>query len=357
MKDVEGVIILTLIAVGAVVVAIYLVLDHLVPHNAVSSTRTTDVAKASVAFTGIVGAALTGVYAFRKQKLAEADAARADADHLLSRFGRASDQMGHESPAVRLAGVYAMAALADEWDQRQLCINVLTAYMQLPYTPVESDSGYRAGEREVRHNLLRVIRDRLREGASHSWQGLNFRFEGAVFDGGDLNKARFTGGHVSFHRARFVGATFHFNDVVIDGASVWFTKSRFESGTFDLSNLTLKSGKVVFTDASVIGATIKSEGFRAQGGKLPPRRGRRAERRPHVIAARSAAGRRTRRCLETCRPDGPRGPYPHRAFELTLGPAGRRSHPRLRGRRGCRDFGVAVQSSSTQRDSSPVAAT
>jgi hypothetical protein len=37
--------------------------------------------------------------------------------------------LGHEKPAVRLGGVYAMARLADNWDeQRRVCIDVLCAY-------------------------------------------------------------------------------------------------------------------------------------------------------------------------------------------------------------------------------------
>src|SRR5437762_5625162 len=31
------------------------------------------------------------------------------------RFGRAADQLGSDNPAVRLAGVYALAGLADDW--------------------------------------------------------------------------------------------------------------------------------------------------------------------------------------------------------------------------------------------------
>jgi hypothetical protein len=49
------------------------------------------------------------------------------------RFTTAAGQLGSETPAVRLAGVYAMAGLADDWtDQRQTCIDVLCAYLRLP---------------------------------------------------------------------------------------------------------------------------------------------------------------------------------------------------------------------------------
>jgi hypothetical protein len=56
--------------------------------------------------------------------------------HLTERFGRAADQIGSEQAAVRLAGVYAMAKLADDWaEERQTCIDVLCAYLRMPYTP------------------------------------------------------------------------------------------------------------------------------------------------------------------------------------------------------------------------------
>lgn len=85
--------------------AIYVLIDRLVPSGSVSSSRTLNVLKITIALAGIVGAVLTGVYAYRRQRPTEADAVRADADHLLGRFIKASDQLGHTDAAVRLAGV------------------------------------------------------------------------------------------------------------------------------------------------------------------------------------------------------------------------------------------------------------
>jgi hypothetical protein len=47
---------------------------------------------------------------------------------LNERFATAAEQLGSDKPpAVRLAGVYAMAGLADDWaDNRQTCIDVLS---------------------------------------------------------------------------------------------------------------------------------------------------------------------------------------------------------------------------------------
>ena len=53
------------------------------------------------------------------------------------RFATAADQLGSDKPAaVRLAGVYAMAGLADDWKaNRQTCVDVLCAYLRMPYEP------------------------------------------------------------------------------------------------------------------------------------------------------------------------------------------------------------------------------
>jgi len=41
----------------------------------------------------------------------------------VQRYQDAAWQLGHDKPAVRLAGIYAMSRLADDWvEQRQACI-------------------------------------------------------------------------------------------------------------------------------------------------------------------------------------------------------------------------------------------
>jgi hypothetical protein len=93
-----------------------------------------DVVKATLPATvgAVIAVALVVVY--RRQK----DAERA---HFAQRFGAASTQLGESDTAVRIAGVYAIAAAADEspvFARRQQCIDVLCGYLRLPYEP---DSG------------------------------------------------------------------------------------------------------------------------------------------------------------------------------------------------------------------------
>ena len=137
---------------------------------------------------------------------------------LNERFASAADQLGTDKPpAVRLAGAYAMAKLADDWvENRQICVDVLCAYLRLPYEPDPGDQApaakrleFRASQ-EVRYTVIRIITGHLRKGAAVSWQGLNFDFTGVVFDGGDFTFAEFSGGTVSFGDAEFSGGTVSF---------------------------------------------------------------------------------------------------------------------------------------------------
>ncbi|WP_229068927.1 pentapeptide repeat-containing protein [Actinoplanes sp. DH11] len=254
--------------------AVYFLLDHsLVPAAAPGASdadRSLNVLKAALTVATFAGAVLAGVYAYRKQRLAEGDARRADAEQLTGRFVKASEQLGQESPAVRLAGVYAMTSLADDWpEQRQLCINVLTAYLQIPYEADPTSQHYVHGEKVVRRTILRVIRDHLRPGfSSVSWQGNNFRFEEAIFYGGDLTGARFMSGKVSFHRARFLDGEFFFDGAVFGGARIWFTEIAVEGGVVSFNESTLDAGLLNFTGAVVTDGVVTANGFKRTGGEL-----------------------------------------------------------------------------------------
>jgi hypothetical protein len=251
-----------------------------------------EVVKTTITVTAFAGAVLAGVYAFRKQLLAEGDAHRADAAQLAQRYTAAAEQLGHESAAVRLAGVYATARLADDWeDQRQTCIDVLCAYLRLPYDPADP-SKHREGDREVRRTTIRIIRDHLRPNSPVSWCGYNFSFEGAVFDVADLTGARITGGHLSFHGARLVGGSFSlvraefaggdvwftrtqfagadasFRDARFTGANVHFDKAQFASGTVTFAGAVHQRGAVSFDGAIVSGCQVQWGPFAAAGASL-----------------------------------------------------------------------------------------
>ncbi|MET7843685.1 pentapeptide repeat-containing protein [Streptomyces sp. NPDC005356] len=214
-----------------------------------------DVLKATVTALTLIGAVLAGLYAYRKQLLAEGDAHRADANQLADRYTTAAEQLGHGQAAVRLAGVYALARLADDWEeQRQVCIDVLCAYLRMPYEPDPTAPDHKTGEKEVRQTIIRVIRDHLQDPhTSTTWCWNSFNFTGAIFDGGDFLNSHFRG-VVSFDGATFSGGTVSFFGARFSGA-VSFVRATFGDGTVSFDDATFGGGTVAFFDAT-FGGTV-----------------------------------------------------------------------------------------------------
>ena len=193
---------------------------------------------------------------------------------LNERFATAAGQLGDDKSAVRLAGVYAMAGLADDWpENRQTCVDVLCAYLRMPYEP---DPGQAApgperldfhGGREVRHTVIRVITAHLRAGAAASWQGLNFDFTGAVFDGGDFTGAVFSApSQVFFSHARFSG-TVNFATAKFSGSVVIFIGTEFSGGTVSFAGTEFSGHSTVFfRGAEFSGGTVRFNDAKFSGG-------------------------------------------------------------------------------------------
>ncbi len=199
---------------------------------------------------------------------------------LNERFATAAGQLGDDRPpAVRLAGVYAMAGLADDWSEnRQTCVDVLCAYLRLPYDPDPGDeanpperAAYRAN-REVRYTVMRLIGAHL-DGAAMSWQGLNFDFTGVVFDGGSFSGARFSGGEVSFRLAEFSWGRISFEDAEFSGGTVSFYAARFCGGTVDFRGARFSGGEVSFRRGVFSGGTVDFDDARFSGGIVTFRHG------------------------------------------------------------------------------------
>lgn len=61
------------------------------------------------------------------------------AEHFSERFAKAAEMLGSERSATRMGGVYALAALGDEWEEnRQQCVDLLCGYMRTPIQGVNS---------------------------------------------------------------------------------------------------------------------------------------------------------------------------------------------------------------------------
>ncbi|MEU9700634.1 pentapeptide repeat-containing protein [Streptomyces sp. NPDC047981] len=226
-----------------------------------------DLVKLSFGVVAGAGALVALVVAYRRQRVDEAGAHR-DATRLhTERFSQAVDKLGSDSPAVRLGGVHALAGLADDAPDdglRQTCIDVLCAYLQLPFTPdpgtdpADQDERHRyLAFRKVRHTILRLIGDHYRRprGTHRSWQGCDLDLTGVTIDGYmDLSKAVFSGCRVSFSGAAFSGGS-----VTFDGAA-------FSDGEVSFHVAAFSGSSVTFTDAAFSGSSVTFDGAAFSGG-------------------------------------------------------------------------------------------
>jgi uncharacterized protein YjbI with pentapeptide repeats len=182
--------------------------------DTIPDRRLYDLARSAATTAALFAGAFAIVYSYRKQRIEEAGSRREDEKELSQRYLDAAKLLGdNDSPAIRLAGVYAMARLADDWpEQRQTCVDVLCAYLRLRSEPSLDPEG-----KEVRATITSVINQHLRQpdlGGSN-WSSLRLDFRGVVFDAVDFSHAHFgpaplfTGatflGEASFRRAVFRG--------------------------------------------------------------------------------------------------------------------------------------------------------
>jgi uncharacterized protein YjbI with pentapeptide repeats/uncharacterized membrane-anchored protein YhcB (DUF1043 family) len=224
---------------------------------------------------------------------------------LNERFATAADKLGSDKPpAVRLAGVYAMAGLADDWaENRQTCVDVLCAYLRLPHeddpgddTPAPERLAFRAN-REVRYTVIRVITEHLQVRAllkddPASWQDLNFDFTGVVFDGPvnfhgaqfarglvnftdarfsdrvDFTGARFSGSVAQFTNAEFSGSLVDFGAAKFTGAWTFFNDVKFSGKEVDFGGIEFSEGPIDFSGAEFSGTYVYFNGAKFTGGRV-----------------------------------------------------------------------------------------
>jgi uncharacterized protein YjbI with pentapeptide repeats len=228
---------------------------------------------ASVSFLTLIGTIL-GRRATRKQL--DRTLAEQRTRTLNERFATAAGQLGDDKPpTVRLAGVYAMAGLAEDWpENRQTCVDVLCGYLRMPHEPDPGQDApwpewlaFRAS-REVRRTVIRVITAHLQKDidAAKSWQGRNFDFTGAIFDGGDFSAAKFSGGTVSFAGAIFDGGLVSFNEAEFSGGTVSFSAARFSDGIVSFNKAEFSGGTVSFEAARFSGGTVHFDLAEFSGG-------------------------------------------------------------------------------------------
>ncbi|MFC6094302.1 hypothetical protein [Saccharothrix lopnurensis] len=270
-----------------------------------TATEVLDLLKIALAVVAGFGGVVALAVNYRRQRVTEAahvltlDQEQRERTKLFNeRFSATSAQLGHEQAAVRVAGVYAMAGLADDWvAQRQTCLDVLCSYLRLPRDDEEQEGEVPRGkgEREVVAAIFRVLRARL--GNPHTpgpWSDLDFDFTGIEFREADFSEitfqgrvvfdgAVFTGPHTSFertvfrnttlscHGTVFTSAEVSFRDVLLDQATVEFVGAEFTKTSVDFTGseirgrtvyffrTALTGAKITFRSGEVAGATVRFE--------------------------------------------------------------------------------------------------
>jgi hypothetical protein len=204
------------------------------------------------------GGALVALYlAARRQRTQELELTHTEHDAAARRitdlYGQAADQLGSGKAPVRLAGLYALERLAqDNRDLalRQTVVNVICAYLRMPFTlpvgPPDStaDESPQARydelrqERQVRLTAQRVLRAHLNPGpdyrrpAAAFWSDTDLDLSDAILIDFDLKHCRIR--EARFDRASFVGRT-DFSKTEFCGKVLSFVDVSFLGDT-DFSN-------------------------------------------------------------------------------------------------------------------------
>lgn len=229
-----------------------------------------------------------------RREEAAADRLRLDERELSARFVSTAGQLASAAASARVAGLYAMAALADAWaaigraDQRQVCISVICGYLCQPY---ESDP--RGAEHGVRRTGIRIIADHLGKDVrpESDWRSCVFDLADATFDSGNftgidvqgsliLTRARFVAGEVSFRDATFTNGSINLTGASFEGATVDFSKAMFRSTSdgdpsggpwdkpFFFEGARLSAGELLLNLVEFVDCDVIFDDLQVTGGKL-----------------------------------------------------------------------------------------
>jgi uncharacterized protein YjbI with pentapeptide repeats len=197
--------------------------------------------------------------------VATASEADAEARRITDLYTKAIDQLGSDKAPVRLGGLYALERLAqDHEEQRQVIVNVLCAYLRMPYTlpgappagdapdQVHTEHRERVQEREVRLTAQRLLRTHLYldpeqdHPAATFWADVDLDLTGAHLD--SFNLFGCTLRTATFTATTFTGPTDFsattFTDLAIFESAIFTGPAGFGASTFDI---VARFGAVTFT--------------------------------------------------------------------------------------------------------------
>ena len=298
------------VAVAAFVVTMWLlaIASHAKPGTDRANARL-DAVRTGLAAGAGAGAAVGLMLAFRRQHHQEIATVLTDLDaterRITELYTKAVEQLGNDKAPVRLGGLYALERLAqDNPAHRQTIVNVICAYLRMPFSPTaptskpepeatEEHSGEPAAEtetrtdgigdtwqqeRQVRLTAQRILAEHLRDGrakdqhstdppSSRFWPSIRLDLAGATLI--DFHLSHGVMADASFHGATFSGtAGFDgatFSGTALFGGTTFSGTPLFDGATFSgpaWFNGATFSGPVSFDgatfsgDASFGGATF-----------------------------------------------------------------------------------------------------
>ncbi|WP_433313078.1 pentapeptide repeat-containing protein [Micromonospora chersina] len=237
----------------------------------------------------VAGGAMVTYRTFRQNQV-EQDRSYAlrQAEQVNALYIKAVEQLGHSQAPVRLGALYSLVHLGQaNPQQRQTVVDVLCAYLRMPFPLPDSDTrGIEqeyAQQLQVRLAAQRLLADHLRlpEGASSEgvqellpspnepfWPGMSLDLAGATLIGFDLHRASVI--RATFDRATFTGRTYFGSTTFNGGASfrkacfldvAWFDEATLAGGAdFGDATFTLE---VEFVDAKFTrGASFEKTTFK-----------------------------------------------------------------------------------------------
>ncbi|MFJ6002563.1 hypothetical protein [Arthrobacter sp. NPDC092385] len=201
---------------------------------------------------------------------------------LRGRYVSAAEQLGNTSPAVRLAGIYALASLADDWSdkhnykERQVCVDLLTSYLSLMQSASDASAPTHSERDTIWSSIFeRVAVDRTNNGWPRAVVKVqNTRIaERLVKLDLDFKALDFSSSPVaslSFEDCHFISAEVRL-DAAEEGASITFSHCQFISGlvVFDIGyyfGTGEETWTVNFIDCEFKGTRISLQGQTPRGG-------------------------------------------------------------------------------------------
>ncbi|GAB3153719.1 pentapeptide repeat-containing protein [Amycolatopsis stemonae] len=219
-------------------------------------------------------------------------------------YTKAVEQLGSDKPPVRLGGLYALERLGqDNPKQRQTIVNVLCAYLRMPFdgppAGLRGTTARRlaedpdAGETLVRLAAQDLLKAHLTHDAAGYWPGMSldlqratlvdFRLSGCSVEAADFSRAKFVGavhirGTTFARRTGFYGTEFtalaNFDRTVFAegafftrahfGGDAVFTRTR-SGGRFEFANAVF-DGEAEFEDGEHAGLELAGAEFGQDSG-------------------------------------------------------------------------------------------